>query len=95
MIFILPYCLAGIGNPAMQTIISNQVPDNAQGEIQGIVTAMQSLGAIFGPFLMAFIFAYFIDRNNNIYFPGAPFILSAILAFFALIIAISALRKHH
>lgn len=95
MIFILPYCLAGIGNPAMQTIISNQVPDNAQGEIQGIVTAMQSLGAIFGPFLMAFIFAYFIDRNNSIYFPGAPFILSAILSFFALIIAISALRKHH
>lgn len=95
MIFILPYCLAGIGNPAMQTIISNQVPDNAQGEIQGIVTSMQSLGAIIGPFLMAFIFAYFIDKHNDIYFPGAPFILSSILALIALFIAIGALRKHH
>ncbi|TCC90259.1 MFS transporter [Pedobacter frigiditerrae] len=95
MIFILPYCLAGIGNPAMQTIISNQVPDNAQGEIQGIVTGMQSLGAIIGPFLMAFIFAHFIDKNNSIYFPGAPFILSAILALISLFITISALRKHH
>ena len=95
MIFILPYCLAGIGNPAMQTIISNQVPSNAQGEIQGIVTGMQSLGAIIGPFLMAYIFAYFINKNNSIYFPGAPFILSAVLTFIALLIAIRALRKYH
>lgn len=95
MIFILPYCLAGIGNPAMQTIISNQVPSNAQGEIQGIVTSMQSLGAIIGPFLMAYIFAYFINKNNTIYFPGAPFILSAVLTLIALFIAIRALRKYH
>ncbi|RZL46048.1 MAG: MFS transporter [Pedobacter sp.] len=95
MVFILPYCLAGIGNPAMQTIISNQVPDNAQGEIQGIMTSMQSLGAIFGPLTMAFIFAHFIDKNNSIYFPGAPFILSAFLTLIALVIAVNALRKHH
>ncbi|RZJ80717.1 MAG: MFS transporter [Flavobacterium sp.] len=96
MIFILPYCLAGIGNPAMQTIISNQVPDNAQGEIQGIVTAMQSAGAIFGPIFMAFIFAHFINKANDaIYFPGAPFIFSVILTAIALIITIFTLRKHH
>jgi DHA1 family tetracycline resistance protein-like MFS transporter len=95
MIFILPYCLAGIGNPAMQSIISNQVPDNAQGEIQGIVTSMQSLGAIFGPPAMTFIFAFFIDKGNQIYFPGAPFIFSAFLTIIGLIIAIVTLRKHH
>lgn len=95
MIFILPYCLAGIGNPAMQSIISNQVPDNAQGEIQGIVTSMQSAGAILGPFSMAYIFAYFIDKNHQIYFPGAPFIFSVFLTLIALVIAIFTLRKHH
>jgi len=95
MIFILPYCLAGIGNPSMQTIISNQVPENAQGEIQGIVTSMQSLGAILGPFAMAYIFAHFIKRDNGLYFPGAPFIFSAILTLIGFFIAIRALRKHH
>jgi DHA1 family tetracycline resistance protein-like MFS transporter len=95
MIFILPYCLAGIGNPAMQSIISNQVPDNAQGEIQGVVTSMQSLGAIFGPISMAYIFAHFIQKDNGVYFPGAPFIFSAVLTLIALFIAVSALRKHH
>ena len=95
MIFILPYCLAGIGNPSMQSIISNQVPENAQGEIQGIVTSMQSLGAILGPFAMAYIFAHFINRDNGLYFPGAPFIFSAILTLIGFFIAIRALRKHH
>jgi DHA1 family tetracycline resistance protein-like MFS transporter len=95
MIFIVPYCLAGIGNPAMQSIISNQVPNNAQGEIQGIVTSMQSLGMIIGPGTMAVIFAFFINKNNDIYFPGAPFILSVFLTLIALFIAVSALRKHH
>ncbi|WP_199138126.1 TCR/Tet family MFS transporter [Pedobacter sp. ASV12] len=95
MIFILPYCLAGIGNPAMQTIISNQVPDNAQGEIQGILTSMQSAGAIIGPFSMAYIFAYFIGNNHGIYFPGAPFIFSALLTLVALCIIVATLRKHH
>ncbi|MEJ5996036.1 TCR/Tet family MFS transporter [Pedobacter sp. Du54] len=95
MIFIIPYCLAGIGNPAMQSIISNQVPNNAQGEIQGIVTSMQSAGAILGPFSMAYIFAYFIDKSNVIYFPGAPFIFSVLLTLIALFIAIAALIKHH
>ncbi len=95
MIFIVPYCLAGIGNPAMQSIISNQVPDNAQGEIQGIVTSMQSAGAILGPFSMAYIFAHFIAKNSPIYFPGAPFIFSVLLTSIALIIAIFTLRKHH
>ncbi|MBB2144812.1 MFS transporter [Pedobacter sp. LMG 31464] len=95
MIFILPYCLAGIGNPAMQSIISNQVPANAQGEIQGIVTSMQSAGAILGPFSMAYIFAHFIAKGNGIYFPGAPFIFSVFLTLISLIITIATLRKHH
>ncbi|MFA6277286.1 MAG: TCR/Tet family MFS transporter [Pedobacter sp.] len=95
MIFILPYCLAGIGNPAMQTIISNQVPANAQGEIQGIVTSMQSAGAILGPFSMAYIFAHFIIKDTGMYFPGAPFIFSVVLTLISLIITITTLRKHH
>lgn len=95
MLFILPYCLAGVGGPAMQTIISDQVPANAQGEVQGIITAMQSVAAILGPFIASHIFAYFIaDRHQN-YFPGAPFVFSAILTFIGLLICIKSLRKHH
>ncbi|MFC3563474.1 TCR/Tet family MFS transporter [Pedobacter jamesrossensis] len=95
MLFIIPYCLAGIGGPAMQSIISNQVPENAQGEIQGITTSLQSLAAIIGPFLASHIFVYFIEKGTPFYFPGAPFILSAFLTLIGLFIAIRALRKYH
>ncbi|WP_421943678.1 TCR/Tet family MFS transporter [Pedobacter sp.] len=95
MLFIVPYCLAGIGGPAMQSIISNQVPENAQGEIQGITTSLQSLAAIIGPFLASHIFVYFIQSGTPFYFPGAPFILSAFLTLIGLFIAIRALRKYH
>ena len=95
MLFIIPYCLAGIGGPAMQSIISNQVPENAQGEIQGITTSLQSLAAIIGPFLASHIFVYFIQDGTPFYFPGAPFILSAFLTLIGLFIAIRALRKYH
>ena len=95
MLFIIPYCLAGIGGPAMQSIISNQVPENAQGEIQGITTSLQSLAAIIGPFLASHIFVYFIQKGTPFYFPGAPFILSAFLTLIGLFIAIRALKKYH
>jgi len=95
MVFIIPYCLAGIGNPAMQSIISNQVPENAQGEIQGIITSLQSLAAIIGPWVASHIFVYFIESGTPHYFPGAPFIFSAILTLIGLLIAIRALVKHH
>ncbi|WP_316829428.1 TCR/Tet family MFS transporter [Pedobacter aquatilis] len=95
MLFIIPYCLAGIGGPAMQSIISNQVPENAQGEIQGITTSLQSLAAIIGPFLASHIFVYFIQDGTPFYFPGAPFIFSAFLTLIGLFIAIRALRKYH
>lgn len=95
MLFIIPYCLAGIGGPAMQSIISNQVPENAQGEIQGITTSLQSLAAIIGPFLASHIFVYFIQDGTPLYFPGAPFIFSSFLTLIGLFIAIRALRKYH
>ncbi|KQS28437.1 TCR/Tet family MFS transporter [Pedobacter sp. Leaf194] len=95
MLFIIPYCLAGMGGPAMQSIISNQVPENAQGEIQGITTSLQSLAAIIGPFLASHIFVYFIQDGTPFYFPGAPFILSAFLTLIGLFIAVRALRKYH
>lgn len=93
-VVIIPYCLGGIGGPAIQTIISNQVPDNAQGEIQGILTSLQSFAAIVGPWAVTHIFSYYTASNHN-YFPGAPFVFSAILTAVGLLIGASSLKKHH
>ncbi|HWY12656.1 MAG TPA: TCR/Tet family MFS transporter [Bacteroidia bacterium] len=93
--FMVPYALAGIAGPAIQGIVSSQVPANAQGELQGAMTSLMSVASIVGPILMTGLFSYFTAENAPIYFPGAPFMMGAVLTVFSVVIAAVALRKHH
>jgi DHA1 family tetracycline resistance protein-like MFS transporter len=77
--FMVPYSLGGIAGPALQGIMSNQVPANEQGELQGTLTGLMSLTAIFGPLLMTHLFAAFTGKEAYFEFPGAPFLLGAVL----------------
>jgi DHA1 family tetracycline resistance protein-like MFS transporter len=77
--FIIPYSLGGIAGPAIQGILSNQIPANEQGQLQGALTSMMAATGIIGPLMMTSIFAYFTAENAPIYFPGAPFVTGAVL----------------
>lgn len=89
------YCLGGLGNPALQAIISNQVPDNEQGELQGALTSLVSLTSIIGPLVMNNLFAIFTGKNAPFLFPGMPFIAGAVLVVAAIIAAIRPLMHYH
>ncbi len=93
--FMVPYALAGITGPAIQGIISTQVKADEQGELQGIMTSFMSLASIIGPLLMSYLFAYFTDKANHIYFPGAPFMMGALLTCISVLICYKTLKKHH
>jgi len=93
--FMLPYGLAGIFGPAMQGIISNSVEDNAQGEIQGVTAGLMSISSIIGPLVMTSLFAYYTAEKSHVYFPGAPFILAAVLTTIGLFICLKSLKKYH
>lgn len=93
--FMVPYALAGITGPAMQGIISTQVKPDEQGELQGIMTGFMSLASIIGPTLMSYLFAHFTNAKNNIYFPGAPFIMGALLTCVSIVICYRTLKRHH
>ena len=92
-VFLVPYCLGGIAGPALQGIMSNQVPANEQGELQGALTSLMSATSIVGPPLMTGIFAYY-TRKNGLYFPGAPFIVGALFTLFNLIFALRSLAHY-
>ena len=77
--FMIPYSLGGIAGPALQGIMSNQVPPNEQGELQGTLTGLMSLTAIFGPLFMTHLFSAFTGKQAYIEFPGAPFLVGAVL----------------
>ncbi len=85
--FLIPYCLGGIAGPSLQGLISNQVPANEQGELQGGLTSLMSVTAIVGPPLMTGIFAYFTSPNAPVYFPGAAMLTGAVLTMLSTILA--------
>jgi len=78
-VFLVPYALGGIAGPAIQGIISNQVPRNEQGELQGGLTSLMSVTTIVGPPVMTWLFAWFTKPSAPFLFPGAPFVVGALL----------------
>ncbi len=90
--FLIPYCLGGISGPALQGIISSQVPANEQGELQGALTSLMSVTSIVGPLLMTQLFSAFTGPAAAYYFPGAPMVMGGLLTLISLLLAIKALK---
>ena len=72
LIFALAY-------PSMNAVMSQQIPPNAQGELQGAIASVYSLSSIIGPPLMTQVFGYFSSSAAPVYFPGAAFLAAAVL----------------
>ena len=94
-VFLIPYCLGGICGPALQSIISGQVPANQQGELQGGLTSIMSLTSIIGPVVMTSLFSYFTQPTAPFHFAGVPFLLGSILMALSLFFAYRSLRNNH
>lgn len=94
-VFLIPYCLGGIAGPALQSIISGNVPKNEQGELQGALTSLISVTTIIGPIVMTFLFSYFTKPGAPVHFAGASFLLGAILMMGSALIAYYTLRNRN
>ena len=88
MIFaLLPLAaLAEIAGPAITASAANMVPNDAQGELQGLFGSVEAVSAIASPAIMTGPFAYFTADAAPVYFPGAPFLLAGIIVVFAVLI---------
>jgi len=75
--------LAGLIPPALTGIMSRRAPDNAQGELQGVLTSASSLAMIVSPIVMTTTFATFTGEDAPFYQPGAPFLLAFALTLIA------------
>ena len=71
--------LGVIGQPALTALMSDQVDEKNQGSLQGVISSLTALSMIITPLSMTWILAQFSNQSSEIYFPGAPFIASAIL----------------
>ena len=92
-VFLVPYCLGGITQPALQATMAGHVPRNEQGELQGGITSLMSVAAIIGPILMNNLFYFFTHQSAPFILPGAPFLLGSILMICSVVIAFRTLHQ--
>lgn len=94
-VFLIPYCLGGISGPALQSVMTTQVPANEQGALQGGLTSIMSLTSIFGPLLMTGLFTHFTS-GSTLKIPGIAFWLGGTLMLTSAIITYYSLhlKKH-
>ena len=78
--------------PSMNALASQQIPANAQGELQGAVASLYSLSSIIGPPLLTQILSRFSAPMSKVYFPGAAFLTAAALTVACAVLFHRALR---
>lgn len=91
-IMILVSAPTAFAGPIMQTLMTERVSDDQQGELQGVIASVMSINSIIAPFVMTQIFKMFTATNAPTYLPGAPFAVSAILIVLCLVAFIYAMR---
>ncbi|MGH7131590.1 MAG: TCR/Tet family MFS transporter [Phycisphaerales bacterium] len=88
--------LGGISMPAGQSLVTRAVRPDEQGRLQGAMTGLQSVAAIFGPLIATHAFEYFIsDGAKPFRIEGASFFISAILAAMGWVVAAWAVNRKH
>lgn len=75
----------GVTMPAINTLTSNLTPRNAQGELQGAQASIMAMTLIFSPVVMSQTLKAFSVDTALIYFPGAAFLLAAIITLCAFV----------
>lgn len=70
--------LGAVVTPVLQGQMSRIAADNQQGELQGVISSVRSLAAIFSPLLMTQVF-WLATPADGLSLPGAPFLVSATL----------------
>lgn len=85
--------LGGISGPALQAIMSRAVPEDQQGELQGVHSSLRALAMIVAPLTMTWVFGIFTSAAAPIYLPGAPFLLSAAVMVGVVILFVAGTRE--
>jgi DHA1 family tetracycline resistance protein-like MFS transporter len=83
----------GLVMPSLRAVMSRAVPDDQQGELQGAISSLMGLTAIFSPLIMTQVFRAFATESAPLYFPGASFFLAGCLMMLALIVVASSLKR--
>jgi len=75
--------LGGLAIPSVRAMVSGRGGVDNQGEMQGVLTAVEGLTAVAAPLVTAWLFYPFTSPVLPVHFAGAPFMVAAGGALFA------------
>ncbi|MEI7928724.1 MAG: TCR/Tet family MFS transporter [Verrucomicrobiales bacterium] len=84
--------LAGIGSPATQSMISQAVPADEQGAVQGALNSITSIAGVLAPLIWTAMFSWAIAPERSVQIPGLPFYGAAAVSLLAAVLAWRAFR---
>ena len=79
--------LWGLSGPPMQSLMTRRVNVSEQGQLQGALSSMRGIAFMIGPVLFTNLFAAFINPKTDLHFPGAPYLLAAVMLIAATVVA--------
>lgn len=91
-VLILVSAPTAFAGPVMQTLMTERVADDQQGELQGAIASVMGINAIIAPFVMTQVFRAFTQDGAAVYLPGAPFVVSGVLIIMCLGVFIRSVR---
>lgn len=92
VIFLMLAALSDLVPALMTAMASNQVDEDKQGVVQGVIASLSSVAAILSPIVMTGLFQASVD-GDGLYLPGAPFLFAAVLVL-AMLPLVFRLRGH-
>jgi DHA1 family tetracycline resistance protein-like MFS transporter len=91
---ILPVgAFAGVSGPATQSMISQAVPADQQGEVQGTMNSVMSISMIIAPLLWTWLFSMGINPHSAVPVPGLPFFGASLVCLAAVVVTWSAFKR--
>lgn len=86
--------LGAMLTPSVNGILSNAVPEDEQGLLQGVLSGLTAIATIVSPLLLTNLFYRFSEQaDDRLYLPGAPFLASAVLVFISLVAFVIGVKK--
>lgn len=84
---LVPFSIRGLSNPALQSLMTQEVSVSEQGELQGAMTSLLSVSSVIGPLVGTNLLAHFAGARI-----GVPFVAASILEATGLLWAIHIMR---
>jgi len=79
----------GFVHPALTALMSREAPEDAQGELQGGIASLQSIGMLLGTVLFSQVFGWFMSPGAWVVSTGAAYFLAGVMLALTLVFFLS------